>query len=314
MNFNLNGRSPVSAGDDEISFDPDDIITNIEMIDEGWWRGVCRGAYGLFPANYVEVRQWRNNWHPRPKPHFWTWARMPRGALVTSPPFSLFPSLTISSFALFLIFFLSGVEADSSWTLRLLFVLPPSASDDKWTNQKGNIRLFMYSSEVAALTGVCWVLEMFLLLWWFLSELLAGGVVDVPWHCGPKWWLDLRSLNGFFCVLNDDLSGFPAEWGVHYTVSSCDQRQQTNNCTEICDSQRIKVSNIVWGFFFFLLTVLFFRFVWSKTNRWMKRNFQQMTALGRISVASFHLCCFIIKVTLMNYLLAFINKLISCCH
>ncbi|XP_039503443.1 src substrate cortactin-like isoform X2 [Pimephales promelas] len=46
-----------AAGDDEISFDPDDIITNIEMIDEGWWRGVCRGSYGLFPANYVEVRQ-----------------------------------------------------------------------------------------------------------------------------------------------------------------------------------------------------------------------------------------------------------------
>ncbi|KPP76615.1 hypothetical protein Z043_104030, partial [Scleropages formosus] len=43
-----------AAGDDEISFDPDDIITNIEMIDEGWWRGVCKGAYGLFPANYVE--------------------------------------------------------------------------------------------------------------------------------------------------------------------------------------------------------------------------------------------------------------------
>uniref|UniRef100_A0A8C7UJY0 SH3 domain-containing protein n=1 Tax=Oncorhynchus mykiss TaxID=8022 RepID=A0A8C7UJY0_ONCMY len=46
-----------AAGDDEISFDPDDIITNIETIDEGWWRGVCRGAYGLFPANYVELRQ-----------------------------------------------------------------------------------------------------------------------------------------------------------------------------------------------------------------------------------------------------------------
>uniref|UniRef100_A0A3Q3WNH2 SH3 domain-containing protein n=1 Tax=Mola mola TaxID=94237 RepID=A0A3Q3WNH2_MOLML len=46
-----------AAGEDEISFDPDDIITNIEMIDEGWWRGVCKGAYGLFPANYVEVRQ-----------------------------------------------------------------------------------------------------------------------------------------------------------------------------------------------------------------------------------------------------------------
>ncbi|OXB73600.1 UNVERIFIED_CONTAM: hypothetical protein H355_002053, partial [Colinus virginianus] len=32
-----------AAGDDEISFDPDDIITNIEMIDDGWWRGVCKG-------------------------------------------------------------------------------------------------------------------------------------------------------------------------------------------------------------------------------------------------------------------------------
>uniref|UniRef100_A0A5F9CGK0 Cortactin n=1 Tax=Oryctolagus cuniculus TaxID=9986 RepID=A0A5F9CGK0_RABIT len=34
-----------AAGDDEISFDPDDIITNIEMIDDGWWRGVCKGRY-----------------------------------------------------------------------------------------------------------------------------------------------------------------------------------------------------------------------------------------------------------------------------
>lgn len=57
---------PISAGDDEISFDPDDIITNIEMIDEGWWRGVCRGAYGLFPANYVEVRQWWRWWPVSP--------------------------------------------------------------------------------------------------------------------------------------------------------------------------------------------------------------------------------------------------------
>lgn len=46
-----------AAGDDEISFDPDDIITNIEMIDDGWWRGVCKGSYGLFPANYVERRE-----------------------------------------------------------------------------------------------------------------------------------------------------------------------------------------------------------------------------------------------------------------
>uniref|UniRef100_A0A8C5DV77 Src substrate cortactin-like n=1 Tax=Gouania willdenowi TaxID=441366 RepID=A0A8C5DV77_GOUWI len=43
--------------DDEISFNPDDIITNVEMIDEGWWRGSCRGRIGLFPAAYVELLQ-----------------------------------------------------------------------------------------------------------------------------------------------------------------------------------------------------------------------------------------------------------------
>ncbi|XP_035235673.1 drebrin-like b isoform X3 [Anguilla anguilla] len=45
-----------AADDTEISFDPDDIITGIEMIDEGWWRGYSPdGGYGMFPANYVEV-------------------------------------------------------------------------------------------------------------------------------------------------------------------------------------------------------------------------------------------------------------------
>ncbi|XP_074840365.1 src substrate cortactin-like isoform X2 [Carettochelys insculpta] len=44
-------------GDDEISFDPDDTITNIEMVDEGWWRGRCHGRVGLFPANYVKLLQ-----------------------------------------------------------------------------------------------------------------------------------------------------------------------------------------------------------------------------------------------------------------
>eukprot|EP00043_Microstomoeca_roanoka_P019877 m.231236 g.231236 ORF g.231236 m.231236 type:complete len:381 (-) comp17064_c3_seq1:1493-2635(-) len=39
----------------ELTFDPEDIITDIEMIDEGWWRGSFNGAVGLFPANYVEV-------------------------------------------------------------------------------------------------------------------------------------------------------------------------------------------------------------------------------------------------------------------
>ncbi|XP_037524242.1 src substrate protein p85 [Rhipicephalus sanguineus] len=43
-----------AADYDEISFDPDDIITDIETIDEGWWRGKCNGKVGLFPANYVQ--------------------------------------------------------------------------------------------------------------------------------------------------------------------------------------------------------------------------------------------------------------------
>lgn len=45
------------TGDDtEITFDPGNIITNIEQIDEGWWRGKAPdGTVGLFPANYVEL-------------------------------------------------------------------------------------------------------------------------------------------------------------------------------------------------------------------------------------------------------------------
>lgn len=46
-----------AAADDEISFDPDDVITHIEQIDEGWWRGLCKNRYGLFPANYVQLQQ-----------------------------------------------------------------------------------------------------------------------------------------------------------------------------------------------------------------------------------------------------------------
>lgn len=49
-----------AAADDEISFDPDDLITHIEMIDEGWWRGLCKNRYGLFPANYVQLQEQQN--------------------------------------------------------------------------------------------------------------------------------------------------------------------------------------------------------------------------------------------------------------
>ncbi len=45
-----------AAESDEISFDPDDIITEIEQVDSGWWRGRNRaGQVGLFPANYVKL-------------------------------------------------------------------------------------------------------------------------------------------------------------------------------------------------------------------------------------------------------------------
>lgn len=46
-----------ASAEDEISFDPNDIITHIEMIDEGWWRGLCKNRYGLFPANYVQIQE-----------------------------------------------------------------------------------------------------------------------------------------------------------------------------------------------------------------------------------------------------------------
>ncbi|KAJ8878275.1 hypothetical protein PR048_018852 [Dryococelus australis] len=45
-----------AADSTEITFDPGDIITHIDQIDEGWWQGLGPdGTYGLFPANYVEL-------------------------------------------------------------------------------------------------------------------------------------------------------------------------------------------------------------------------------------------------------------------
>ncbi|XP_076053196.1 actin binding protein 1 isoform X12 [Oratosquilla oratoria] len=45
-----------AADETEITFDPGDIITNIDQIDEGWWQGIGpNGIFGLFPANYVEL-------------------------------------------------------------------------------------------------------------------------------------------------------------------------------------------------------------------------------------------------------------------
>lgn len=45
-----------AADETEISFDPEDIITHVDMIDVGWYQGMAPdGSYGLFPANYVDI-------------------------------------------------------------------------------------------------------------------------------------------------------------------------------------------------------------------------------------------------------------------
>lgn len=45
-----------AAEENELTFDPDEIITDIEQIDAGWWKGTCRGVTGIFPSNYVQLQ------------------------------------------------------------------------------------------------------------------------------------------------------------------------------------------------------------------------------------------------------------------
>ena len=53
----LSTISPSPGDEEDLTFDEDERITNIEQIDEGWWQGTraLDGSYGLFPANYVEL-------------------------------------------------------------------------------------------------------------------------------------------------------------------------------------------------------------------------------------------------------------------
>ena len=46
-----------TAAEDEVTFDPGDVITNIEEVSDGWWLGDVNGKRGLFPANYVEFKK-----------------------------------------------------------------------------------------------------------------------------------------------------------------------------------------------------------------------------------------------------------------
>lgn len=41
--------------DDELTFTAGELITEVEKIDEGWWKGVCRNKVGLFPSNFVAL-------------------------------------------------------------------------------------------------------------------------------------------------------------------------------------------------------------------------------------------------------------------
>jgi len=43
--------------ENELSFPEDAIIEDLEFPDEDWWLGTYNGNRGLFPSNYVELRQ-----------------------------------------------------------------------------------------------------------------------------------------------------------------------------------------------------------------------------------------------------------------
>ena len=58
-----------SENDEEITFDPGDIITEIDTFDEGWWKGRSPdGRFGMFPANYVELIEDSSEVPQQPEP------------------------------------------------------------------------------------------------------------------------------------------------------------------------------------------------------------------------------------------------------
>lgn len=44
-----------ALNDDELSFEPDDIISVMSREEPDWWRGELNGITGLFPSNYVRT-------------------------------------------------------------------------------------------------------------------------------------------------------------------------------------------------------------------------------------------------------------------
>ncbi|KCV68886.1 hypothetical protein H696_04303 [Fonticula alba] len=45
-----------AADSDELTLYEGARLTQIEVVDENWWRGYCDGNYGMFPSNYVELQ------------------------------------------------------------------------------------------------------------------------------------------------------------------------------------------------------------------------------------------------------------------
>lgn len=75
------------------------------------------------------------------------------------------------------------------------------------------------------------------------SALVSGGAADGRWLWGPNQWVALFCSVRIFC------------WIKKLNVTSCDQHQPANSCTDVCGARRKSYI----GVFFF--TVLFFRFV-----------------------------------------------------
>ncbi|KAJ3038122.1 hypothetical protein HK097_003278, partial [Rhizophlyctis rosea] len=46
-----------AAEENEVSFNEGDLITGITMVSDDWWQGYVNGKWGLFPGNYVELKQ-----------------------------------------------------------------------------------------------------------------------------------------------------------------------------------------------------------------------------------------------------------------
>lgn len=56
-----------ALNDDELSFEPDDIISVLSRDEPDWWRGELNGIAGLFPSNYVRtfVSSGKKSWTMR---------------------------------------------------------------------------------------------------------------------------------------------------------------------------------------------------------------------------------------------------------